>query len=55
MTDCYYEMLADTSDAELGEKFSATDLVKSTWSATMQHAAPMSALLVRALAVRCPR
>jgi hypothetical protein len=49
MTDSYYELLADPSGAELGEKFCATDLVKSTWSATMQHAAPVSALLVRAL------
>ena len=35
--------------AELGEKFVATDLVRSTWSAAIQHGAPVSALLVRAL------
>jgi hypothetical protein len=49
MTDSYYELIADTPGAELGEKFCATDLVKSTWSATMEYAAPVSALLVRAL------
>ena len=50
MSDCYYEVLADSSAADpLGERFCATDLVKSTWSADMQHAAPVSALLVRAL------
>ena len=32
-----------------GEKFAATDLVRSTWSAAIQHGAPVSALLVRAL------
>ena len=34
---------------ELGERFVATDFVRSTWSAQIQHAAPVSALLVRAL------
>ncbi|MDT5019470.1 MAG: hypothetical protein QOD39_5630, partial [Mycobacterium sp.] len=38
----------DDADA-LGEKFKATDLVRSTWSAAIQHGAPPSALLVRAL------
>lgn len=52
MTDSYYE-LVDAADP-LGEKFSATDLVRSTWSAAIQHAAPVSALLVRALE-RCAR
>jgi Thioesterase-like superfamily len=47
MTDCYYE-LTDDADA-LGERFRATDLVRSTWSAAIQHAGPVSALLVRAL------
>jgi len=47
MTDCYYDLI-DDADA-LGEKFSATDLVRSTWTAVIQHAAPVSALLVRAL------
>jgi hypothetical protein len=50
MTDSYYELLADTPGADpFGEKFCATDLVRSTWSAALQHAAPVSALLVRAL------
>jgi Thioesterase-like superfamily len=50
MTDSYYEMLVDSPGADpLGEKFRATDLVRSTWSAALQHAAPVSALLVRAL------
>ena len=39
----------------LGEKFTATDLVRSTWSAAIQHAAPVSALLVRALERCAPR
>lgn len=52
MTDAYYELL-DPAD-QLGEKFRATDLVRSTWSASIQHAAPVSALLVRALE-RCAR
>jgi hypothetical protein len=47
MSDSYYELI-DPAD-ELGEKFSATDMVRSTWSAAIQHAAPVSALLVRGL------
>ena len=47
VSDSYYE-LVDAGDA-LGEKFVATDLVRSTWSAAIQHGAPPSALLVRAL------
>ncbi|OBI46033.1 thioesterase [Mycobacterium kyorinense] len=47
MTDSYYELI-DAADP-LGEKFVATDLVRSTWSAAIQHAAPVSALLVRGL------
>ena len=47
MSDSYYELL-DT-DGEFGEKFAATDFVRSTWSAAIQHAAPVSALLVRGL------
>src|ERR1700739_1607876 len=50
MTDSYYEMLVNRPGADpLGEKFCATDLVRSTWSAAIQHAGPVSALLVRAL------
>jgi hypothetical protein len=52
MSDSYYE-LVDATD-ELGEKFVATDFARSTWSATIQHAAPVSALLVRGLE-RCER
>ncbi|BBX03258.1 thioesterase [Mycolicibacterium moriokaense] len=47
MSDSYYELL--DADDPLGEKFAATDLVRSTWSAEIQHGAPPSALLVRAL------
>ncbi|MGV0699129.1 thioesterase family protein [Mycolicibacter sinensis] len=45
--DFYYELL--DADDPRGEKFAATDLVRGTWSAQIQHAAPVSALLVRAL------
>lgn len=58
MSDSYY-VLMDSDDAAGGaatdgdyrsvERFTATDLVRSTWSAAIQHAAPVSALLVRAL------
>src|SRR3954468_14970028 len=47
MSDSYYE-LVDDGDPQ-GERFLATDLVRSTWSAAIQHGAPVSALLVRAL------
>lgn len=47
MTDSYYELIDDADP--IGEKFRATDLVRGTWSAAFQHAAPVSALLVRAL------
>ena len=51
MTDAYYERVEPVQDGAdaLGEKFRATDLVRSTWTAAIQHAAPVSALLVRAL------
>jgi len=45
--DSYYTLV--DPDDERGAKFAATDLVRSTWSARIQHAAPVSALLVRAL------
>jgi acyl-Coa thioesterase superfamily protein/acyl-CoA thioesterase superfamily protein len=52
MSDSYYELIdAD----ERGERFLATDLVRSTWTATIQHGAPVSALLVRALERCAPR
>ena len=47
MTDSYYELVDDADP--IGEKFVPTDLVRSTWTAKIQHAAPVSALLVRAL------
>ena len=47
MSDSYYE-LVDGDDAR-GERFVATDFVRSTWSAAIQHAASVSALLVRGL------
>jgi Thioesterase-like superfamily len=53
VTDSYYELIDDASapggKGEKCEKFNATDLVRSTWSAAIQHAAPVSALLVRGL------
>ncbi len=53
MTDSYYERINDADP--VGEKFCATDLVRSTWSSAIQHAAPVSALLVRALERCAPR
>ncbi len=47
MTHYYYELL-DAGD-ERGEKFAATDMVRSTWSPKIQHGAPLSGLLVRGL------
>ena len=47
MTDAYYELV--DADDPIGEKFSASDHVISTWGSSMQNAAPVSALLVRAL------
>jgi hypothetical protein len=53
MSDSYYELIDDADPA--GERFAATDLVRSTWTAAIQHAAPVSALLVRALERCSPR
>lgn len=47
MSDSYYELIDDADP--LGERFRATDLARSTWSAAIQHGAPVSAILVRAL------
>jgi Thioesterase-like superfamily len=47
VSDSYYELI-DDGDA-LGEKFRATDLTISTWTSSIQHGGPPSALLVRAL------
>ncbi|MET0900915.1 MAG: thioesterase family protein [Mycobacterium sp.] len=52
MTDSYYELI-ETDSA--GEKFVASELVRSTWTAAIQHGAPVSALLVRALERCRPR
>ncbi|CAA0089615.1 Uncharacterised protein [Mycolicibacterium vanbaalenii] len=46
MSDCYYELVDEDA---AGQRFVATDFVRSTWSAAIQHAAPVSALLVRGL------
>ncbi|MBJ7336616.1 thioesterase family protein [Mycolicibacterium sp.] len=53
MSDSYYELVDD--EGEHGEKFAATDLVRSTWTAAIQHGAPVSALLTRALERCAPR
>lgn len=50
----YYYQLVDPADAR-GERFTATDLVRSTWSHKIQHGAPVSALLVRGLEHCQPR
>jgi hypothetical protein len=47
VSDSYYELIDDADPR--GERFLATDLVRSTWSAAIQHGAPVSALLTRAL------
>lgn len=47
MSDAYYELV--DPDDQLGERFTASDHVISTWSPDMQNAAPVSALLVRAV------
>lgn len=47
MSDSYYELIDDADTR--GQRFRATDMVRGTWSAAIQHAAPVSALLVRAL------
>jgi hypothetical protein len=47
MPDSYYELV--DADDPIGERFAATDLARSTWSPAMQHGAPPSALLARAL------
>ncbi len=46
MTDAYYELIDSNAS---GERFRATDLARGTWSATIQHGGPVSALLTRAL------
>jgi hypothetical protein len=53
LTRAYYELI-DPRDA-LGQRFRPTDYVISGWSADLQNAAPVSALLVRALEHCSPR
>ena len=53
MSDCSYELI--DGDDERGERFAATELVRGTWNAAIQHGAPVSALLVRALERCAPR
>jgi Acyl-CoA thioesterase C-terminal domain/Acyl-CoA thioesterase N-terminal domain len=53
MSKHYYEMV-DGRDP-LGERFIATDLTASTWTPSLQHGGPPSALLVRALERCQPR
>jgi hypothetical protein len=53
MADSYYELIDESHP--LGEHFTATDLVRSTWSPLIQHGAPPSALLVRGLERCAPR
>ena len=53
MTSAYYA-LTDT-DATLGERFTASTYTTSTWAPTMQNAAPVSGLLVRAIERCAPR
>ena len=52
MSDSYYELI-DPADP-LGERFRATDMVRSTWSSHIQHGEAVAALLVRAME-RCER
>jgi hypothetical protein len=53
-SDASYYDLVDADDPR-GERFSATDMVRSTWIASIQHGAPVSSLLVRALERCAPR
>jgi hypothetical protein len=53
MSDFYYELIDESLDK--GQIFTATDLVRSTWSHAIQHGAPPSALLVRGLERCAPR
>jgi hypothetical protein len=53
VSDAYYELIDQS--ASLGERFSATEYVRSAWDPTIQNGAPVSALLVRALEHCSPR
>ena len=52
MSDWYYEVIETD---EHGDKYKASDMVRSTWTASIQHAAPVASLLVRALERCAPR
>ncbi|HSA40501.1 MAG TPA: thioesterase family protein, partial [Mycobacterium sp.] len=51
MTDCYYELLEDDAPVgpARGQRLRPTAMAISTWTSAIQHGAPVSALLVRAL------
>jgi acyl-Coa thioesterase superfamily protein/acyl-CoA thioesterase superfamily protein len=49
----YYELIDQS--ASLGERFGATEYVRSAWDPTIQNGGPVSALLVRALERCGPR
>jgi hypothetical protein len=53
VTDAYYELV--DPDDPLGQRFAASHHVISTWGSDMQNAAPVSALLVRAIEHCAPR
>jgi len=53
VSDAYYELIDQS--ATLGERFGATEYVRSAWDPTIQNGAPVSALLVRALQRCSPR
>jgi hypothetical protein len=53
VADAYYELIDQS--ASLGERFGATEYVRSAWDAAIQNGAPVSALLVRALERCSPR
>jgi hypothetical protein len=52
MSGWYYELIETD---EHGEKYQATDMVRSTWTASIQHGAPVASLLGRALERCAPR
>ena len=57
MTDCYYELLEDDAPVgpARGQRLRPTAMAISTWTSAIQHGAPVSALLVRALERCAPR
>jgi Thioesterase-like superfamily len=53
VSDAYYELIDQS--ASFGERFGATEYVRSAWDPAIQNGAPVSALLVRALERCSPR